>query len=119
MTAPAFRPAPDPDATVRLDPAAEADQYGLCIDEVGPAEDRVGWDLHFGARLNFGDDLQFGDGRGLHYLLSIGPDLPPQATVIKTITATQLRAFGESLIALADRAGARRPAGAPHQAAAR
>lgn len=119
MTTPEFRPAPDPDARVRLDPAAEAREYGLSLDEVGPAEDCVGWDLHFGARINFGDDLYFGDGRGLHYHLAIGPDLPPRTSVTKTITAAQLRAFGESLIALADRAGARRPAGTPHVAVPR
>lgn len=109
MNAP-YRQAADPDSTVRLDPAAEAAEYGLCLDEVGPPEDRVGWDLHFGARINFSDDLDIGDGRGLHYFLAIGPDLPPQTSVLKTVTPAQVRAFAASLTALADRAEARRVA---------
>jgi hypothetical protein len=114
MTTPAFRPAPDPDVTVRLDPAAEAREHGVPLDEVGPPADVASWALHWCARLTFSDDMFFHDGRGLHYTLHTGFDFPVGGFVTKTITAAQLRTFGESLIALADRAGARRPAGAPH-----
>lgn len=101
-----FLAAPDPDATIRLDPAAEAAQWGVGLDEIAPAEDRACWDLHGLARLTFADDMEFADGRGLHYVLSTMSALP--ACVIKTVTPDQLRTFGESLIALANRATHRR-----------
>ncbi len=103
-----FRAADDPDVTVRLDPAAEATAHGLSLDEVASAEDYVGWDLHFGARITFSDDMQFYDGRGLHYLLSVGPDMPRGGMVIKTVTPEQLQEYARSLLRLANRAAARR-----------
>jgi hypothetical protein len=104
---PVFYRAPDPDVTVRLDPAAEAEAHGMSVDEVGPAEDAVGWDLHFGARLTFGDDLEFGDGRGLHYHLAVGPDIPKSGWVIKKVTPAQIRGYAQALMDLADRSEAR------------
>lgn len=103
-----FPAARDSDVTVRLDPAAEATEHGLGVDEVPPAEDYVGWDLHWGARLTFSDDLDFHDGRGLHYTLAVGPDLPAGGMVIKTVTPGQIREYATALAALADRADARR-----------
>jgi hypothetical protein len=101
-----FDPAGDPDCTVRLDPAAEAEEWGVGLDEIGGVEDSVGWDLHGSARLTFSDDHEFNDSRSLHYVLASSSGLP--ACVIRTVTPVQLRAFAQSLMALADRAAERR-----------
>jgi hypothetical protein len=102
----ALRPAARHETVVRLDPAAEAEEQGLALDEVHGPEDFVTWALDFGARLTFDRPLDDPDAGPIKVTLAFGPDMPRDGIIQRAVHPGALRQYAHSLLALAARATA-------------